>query len=210
MITTLVNELSLTPPSAIWSPDEIAAFNAFFADNAGSFCYSLFLDYLFFPMQRRPHPRLCLVPDDGSTSGVRVGVFRQPAIDGSTGEVAVGVREIPLSLLAGPTDELEAVRELRETVNALRLLSHPNIVRYRSTLQCESSLYVLREYEPKACALRTILESFGPMKESTVRRYLAQALEALQYLHSHGIPHGSVEHSRPSCHPTCLYRLCVR
>lgn len=190
-VAEIVSDLS---PASNWSDAEVAQFGAFFAPEEGdgtsnAFDYGLFLDFLFFLVQQA-RPQLEVSLQDTSADGFRVGMYRQGADSrGQSAERRVVVKEAALPVLSQHQEE---VLLLRDAINRLRLLSHPNLVRFCSTLQCKGTLYVLQTYEPKCCSLRTILESFGPMKESTVRRYLVQILQGLSCLHSHGVVHGAL------------------
>ncbi|DAZ92480.1 TPA: hypothetical protein N0F65_012710, partial [Lagenidium giganteum] len=77
----------------------------------------------------------------------------------------------------------------RFVINELVLLSHPNLLRYCGTIQTRSSLFVAHEFYASSCTLKTLLEAFGPMKESVIRRYVLQLCQALNYLHSHDVAH---------------------
>lgn len=194
-VVEITSELSLYPLSSPWSTEETAQFCAFFAregDNSpgNTFNYGFFLDYLLLPVQQ-PRPQVEISQGDTNAAGFQVGIYSKAEDSGQQPDrKPVTVKAVALS---GSLDaRAETLDLLRDAVNSLRLLSHPNLVGYCSTLQCKSTLYVLQTHEQKSCTLRTILESFGPMKESTVRRYVAQLLQGLLYLHQHGIPHGYV------------------
>jgi len=193
-VAEIVSDLSLCPPASSWSDAAVAQFSAYFAPEEGdstsnAFDYELFLDFLFFPVQQA-RPQLEISLQETSATGFPVGIYRQVTDSRrQSNERRVVVKEVALPALGHHKEE---VLLLRDAVNRLRLLSHPNLVRICLTLQCKGTLYVLQTHEPKCCSLRTILESFGPMKESTVRRYLAQILQGLSCLHSHGVPHGAL------------------
>lgn len=196
VVAEILEELELGPSVlSAWTSRELVQFCAFFSrDQDGTitntFNYSIFLDYLFFPSLEFCS-QLEIDATELDSNGFQVGTMsrglRTNQHSLKTNEASkskVVVKEIALSSFAGDASSL------RETINSLQLLANQNLVSYRSTLQCKSSLYVLQTLVPKTCTLRTILESFGPMKESTVRRYLAQMLQGLLHLHQHQIYHG--------------------
>lgn len=185
-----------------WTHDQIERFCELFApfedENGEDFNYHLFVSFLFFPIERQPS-RLKLMQ-----SIARAGLF-----DVHPGELVSEARSVgqqsggegfpviakKLSLQpAASNDNNKAavaseIELLRDQVNSLRLYSHPNITRYVTTIQAKDAL-VLVEESHESCTLRTILESFGVMKEPTIRRYLLQLLQGLQFLHARDISHG--------------------
>jgi serine/threonine protein kinase len=80
---------------------------------------------------------------------------------------------------------------IRHRINILRLFQHPHLLKFYSTLQQQNykDLYLIQEYQ-EHCTLKTTLKAFGPMKETTIRRYLLQILDALEFLHTKGLFHG--------------------
>jgi serine/threonine protein kinase len=187
-----------------WSADEVSQFCAFFfrgEDTGRNFDYCLFLDYLFFPVN--PHaPRIKLkkqIAADDLFTIHEGSLFPAPLGPEEPEERAwqpVVLKVLDVKKCAAEAEKIfhcggeeEVVVQLRRRVNELRLLTHPNLAGYQSTLQHGTSLYVIQEHH-QICTLHTILESFGPMKEPTIRRYLLQILQALSFLHDHGVLHG--------------------
>ncbi|KAG7377731.1 hypothetical protein PHYPSEUDO_011076 [Phytophthora pseudosyringae] len=189
-----------------WSADEVSQFCAFFfrgEDVACNFDYKLFLDYLFFPVNERPLKiklKKQIAVDDVFT--IHEGNLFPASLgpeepEGHPGHPVI-LQQLDLKKFAAEAERLpqfgeadELVAQLRHRVNALRLLTHPNLVGFQTTLQNGTSLYVIQEHH-QVCTLTTILESFGPMKEPTIRRYLLQILQALTFLHDHGVHHGNL------------------
>lgn len=187
-----------------WTHEQIEHFCELFAllsedDNSSEqFNYRLFVSFLFFPVEHQP-PKLKL-----RQSITRVGPFdvhlgelvsgalspRQLGDDGGYSVIAK-----KLSLVATASNNIESataneIELLQDQVNCLRLYSHPNISRYVTTIQTKDNTLLLVEESHESCTLRTILESFGAMKEPTIRRYMLQLLQGLQFLHARDIAHG--------------------
>lgn len=190
-----------------WPHDFVEHFCGLFAsddDDVGAplFNYKLFVDFVFFPVERRPQSLklkqsiatigpLEVFPSE-LLSEAWTPVQTEPNRKGDRGFHVVAKK---LSLVSSSREEeraiafTEGVTHLREAVNYLRLFTHPNITRFVTTIQNKDALYLIEENH-QSCTLKTILESFGAMKEPTIRRYLLQLLQALQYLHAHDIAHG--------------------
>ena len=79
---------------------------------------------------------------------------------------------------------------MTKEVSLLRLLSHPNIIKYyQSDLSADmKSIDVLLEYVPGG-SLRNILEKYGKLELSVIKNYSLQLLQGLKYLHEHKIIH---------------------
>ncbi|TYZ65330.1 hypothetical protein PybrP1_010036 [[Pythium] brassicae (nom. inval.)] len=190
-----------------WTRDQSERFCELFksweSDSGGpddaNYNYRLLLSFLFFPSECEPS-RLKLkecVATEGALA-VHPGELVLDALSATSSSnavtparaVPVTVKKLPLDSLASINDGVgDAVEKLRDEVNSLRLFSHPNITRYYTSLQSKTALYLVEESHPN-CSLKTILASFGPMKEPTIRRYLLQMLQGLEYLHDRGIAHG--------------------
>lgn len=187
-----------------WSANEVSQFCAFFfrgEDSERNFDYRLFLDYLFFPVHQHA-PRIKLkkqIAVDDIFTIHEGNLFSAPlGPEEPEGRPchSVIVKHLELAKFAAETERFpqfggseKLVTQLRHRVNELRLLTHPNLAGFQTTLQNGTSLYVIQEHH-QICTLKTILESFGPMKEPTIRRYLLQILQALTFLHDHSVHHG--------------------
>ncbi|KAF4127596.1 Protein kinase domain [Phytophthora infestans] len=179
-----------------WSADEVSQFCSFFfrgEEVERNFDYRLFLDYLFFPVcQHTPRIKLkkqIAVDDIFIIHEGNYLLSTEDSEERPCNYESVIIKQLDLKKFAAGTEE--RVAQLRRRVNELRLLSHPNLTTFQTTVQNGSSLYVIQEHH-QICTLKTILESFGPMKEPTIRRYLLQILQALTFLHDHGVQHGNL------------------
>lgn len=195
-LLAIAHELALDTK---WTRDQVERFCELFArwESDGSdpddtaVNYRLLVSFLFFPLEREPS-RLKLkecVALDGPLAVYPGELVLGPVPTESSG-VPVTVKKLSFNAASPPNaNDDDAVEKLRHQVNYLRLFSHPNITRYYSTLELPNALYIVEESRP-SCSLKTILDSFGPMKEPTIRRYVQQMLQGLEYLHDRGIAHG--------------------
>ncbi|KAF1790039.1 Protein kinase-like domain [Phytophthora cactorum] len=181
-----------------WSADEVSQFCSFFfrgEDIERNFDYRLFLDYLFFPVsQHAPRIKLKKLITSDDIFAIHEGIISPALLEPEESDE----HHFNLEKFAAEAERFpqfggteQHVAQLRHRVNELRLLTHPNLAGFQTTLQNGTSLYVIQEHH-QICTLKTILESFGPMKEPTIRRYLLQILQALTFLHDHGVQHGNL------------------
>ena len=87
------------------------------------------------------------------------------------------------------TCELEAIQG---EIELMRSLVHPNIVRYLGTDTAVSTLYILTEWVPGG-SVQALVTRFGKLSEPIVRKYAAQLLVGLEYLHSQQIVHRDIK-----------------
>ncbi|EKX48761.1 hypothetical protein GUITHDRAFT_53310, partial [Guillardia theta CCMP2712] len=105
------------------------------------------------------------------------------AIDAETGEI-FAVKEV--------SNCATSVKSLEKEMDTLRQLKHVNIVRYRG-MQFEKGRLSLFMELCTGGSISSVLDTFGPLTESIVRRYTCQMLCGLDYLHRHCIVHRDVK-----------------
>lgn len=86
----------------------------------------------------------------------------------------------------------EYVNILKQEIDILKQLEHPHIVKYLGSETIHENFCVYLEFAPGG-SLARLLGTLGPLPESTVRVYLRQVLEGLNYLHSKGVIHRDVK-----------------
>jgi serine kinase len=77
---------------------------------------------------------------------------------------------------------------LPRELSIIRYLQHPNIVEAYEIFELGSSIYIFMEYCPKGDLLEHLRAS-GGMSEATAHHHFGQVVDALKYLHGHGIAH---------------------
>ena len=111
---------------------------------------------------------------------------------GQSGRVYKALRMDTGKLVAVKVIETSSKRQqklLEREVMVMKLLKHPNIVRY---LGSESGIHdlcpvvnVFMEY-CQGGSIMSLLKKFGPLSEQVVQVYTKQILRGLRYLHGHG------------------------
>ncbi|TMW66978.1 hypothetical protein Poli38472_012094 [Pythium oligandrum] len=188
-----------------WSRQQVDAFLELFATAMDDehIDYERLLDFVFYPVcapSRAVTQRLELIKTNLTTTSIFT------IHSGRWGRHEVTVKELLLGISdregAGQTQQQQPmarstvsltpsdVATMRSHINALRTVTHPQLVRYHTTLQHQHSIFLVEEPHHPSCTLQTILTSFGPMKEPTIRRYLLQILHALAFLHDRDLNHG--------------------
>ncbi len=113
-------------------------------------------------------------------------------LDNDTGHI-LAVKQVALTkdeALKGRV--AEHIRTLEAEVALLRQLNHVNIVRYLGTERTEDTLNIFLEYVPGG-SIASLIEKFGALQESVIRRYTQQILQGLEYLHQRKIMHRDIK-----------------
>ena len=113
-------------------------------------------------------------------------VFR--AVDEATGRI-FAVKQ--MSVDDSESNELNA-KTIQKEIDLLKLLRHPNLVRYLGTRREGSQLLVFLEYCDGG-SIAQMLAQFGRFSEQLIVRYARQMTEALCFLHERGIVHRDVK-----------------
>jgi len=83
---------------------------------------------------------------------------------------------------------------MQEEIELLRSLHHPNIVTYLGTDVCDDdqTLYIFTEWVPGG-SIQALVTKFGRLSEAIVRKYVAQLLVGLNYLHGQQVLHRDIK-----------------
>ena len=94
--------------------------------------------------------------------------------------------------LIGVENVKKQMRSLRDEIELVSALEHPNIVRYFGTAVSGEYLDVFMEYVAGG-SVASLLRRFGSFNESIASSYLKQTLQGLLYLHCHRILHRDIK-----------------
>ena len=86
-------------------------------------------------------------------------------------------------------------KDLIETIEFLRSLDHPNLIKYYTVEESTAKADCLAIIS-EVCngeSLSNLIRKFGVLEERLIRQYIYQVLEGVDYLHSQGIIHGNLK-----------------
>lgn len=104
------------------------------------------------------------------------------ALDMRTGRL-VAVKVMPLDNLSD-----KRVDQVVQEVSLMKELKHHNVVQYIGTAREGSNLNIVVEHMPGG-SLASLLRHYGPLPVQLCRRYIADVLEGLRYLHGKHVAH---------------------
>ena len=99
----------------------------------------------------------------------------------------IALKQIPLVSL-NTKMKLEV---LEREIEVLGRMNHPNIVKYLGCTKDKENFSIVLEYIPGG-SISTIIEKYGKLNESIIKKYTRQILEGLEYLHAHNIIHRGI------------------
>lgn len=116
------------------------------------------------------------------------GVVRAALL--STGKV-VAVKIVPVQ---HDEQRAHALTCVRQEVNLISTLRHPNIIRFYGSrvVPSRQEIYIFMELAAHG-SLSSLARKFGALSERHARRYTRQILHGLAYLHAHHIIHRDVK-----------------
>ncbi|MCO5584951.1 hypothetical protein L7F22_038883 [Adiantum nelumboides] len=112
------------------------------------------------------------------------------ALNATTGEM-IAVKQVELPRTASDREDARqkgVVAALKSEIETLKDLDHPNIVSYLGFEETRSNLSIFLEYVPGG-SVGSCLRKHGKLDESTIKSFLQQILNGLNYLHGRGILH---------------------
>jgi len=75
---------------------------------------------------------------------------------------------------------------LKKEIELLKKLEHKNLVKYKGCEQVDQKLCIYLEYVD-AGSVASVIDNFGPLKESVIKNYTKQILEGIAYLHDNKV-----------------------
>ncbi|KAA6404394.1 MAG: putative Cytokinesis protein sepH [Streblomastix strix] len=97
----------------------------------------------------------------------------------------VAIKQIPVANFA----EIESVMS---EIELLKLLKHPNIVKYIETVRTADTLNIVTEFVENG-SLQSLVKKFGKLMESLVHMIIMNTLNGLIYLHNQGVIHRDIK-----------------
>ncbi|KAH9301203.1 hypothetical protein KI387_012786 [Taxus chinensis] len=126
---------------------------------------------------------------------------------GSFGTVYEGLNLDDGSFFAVKISDVEtAAPEVRQEIDVLRRLNHPNIVRYLGSSLDEGHLCIFLELVGMG-SLRRVLDKYKHFEENMIRTYTRQILWGLEYLHQQNTIHRDLKCANILVHPDGQVKL---
>ncbi len=117
------------------------------------------------------------------------------ALHAVTGEL-LAVKQVELPNVTKGTEsdkkKTSMIAALKQEIDLLQGLRHPNIVQYLGTSSDESHLNIFLEYVPGG-SIAGMLKAYNYFKEPLVRNFVRQILDGLAYLHGRDIIHRDIK-----------------
>lgn len=145
-------------------------------------------------------PAPATAPSGPQVRSVRKSGWRKGDLigTGASGRVYLGLEEDSGAIIAvkeivfGKNHDREELKQMQEEIELLRTLHHNNIVAYLGTDVDDQTLYIFTEWVPGG-SIMALVNKFGRLPEAIVRKYVAQLLVGLQYLHEQQVIHRDIK-----------------
>lgn len=100
----------------------------------------------------------------------------------------IAIKSIQLS--PDKTSAISEMKDIKQEIELIKKLNHPNIIKYISAdiSEIDQRVDIILEYMP-AGSLKSLVEKFGSLNEKIIQIYTKQILEGLKYVHMNGIIH---------------------
>lgn len=87
---------------------------------------------------------------------------------------------------------MKEIKALRDEIEIMKKLDHPNITQYLGTSQINNYLYILTEWVPGG-SIKSLISKFGKFTEQIIHAYTSQILSGLIYLHDNNVLHRDIK-----------------
>ena len=140
----------------------------------------------------------CINSLDRNSTSIRAHYKRQELLgEGHFAKIYKGEKrsdgsEVAMKIIKKNIEELK-VEELREEIEIMKRLSHPNIVEFKDSFEDKDNIYVVMEHCKGGDLFDHILNSKCPMSEQKARKIIQQLLSAVEHCHSKGIAHRDIK-----------------
>ena len=104
----------------------------------------------------------------------------------------MAVKNIPFNVHEASEKRAGRLSALKNEIDTMRCLEHPNIVRYIGAERDGDSLNIFMEFVSGG-SIASLIKTYGALTESVVVSYTCQLLEGLHYLHSRGVIHRDIK-----------------
>ncbi|KAL9641092.1 MAG: hypothetical protein Q9204_000317 [Flavoplaca sp. TL-2023a] len=125
-------------------------------------------------------------------SGQNVAELKDYQLGDCLGKGAFGSVFRALNMGTGETVAVKQVKLADLPKSELRVITHPNIVKYHGFVKSAESLNIILEYCENG-SLHSISKNFGKFPENLVGLYMSQVLHGLLYLHEQGVIHRDIK-----------------
>lgn len=117
-------------------------------------------------------------------------VFRACRKDAPTNSDPVAIKVIHKSKVSDPN----AIAQLSRELSIHLQLDHPNIVKFHEALDTPEAVYIIMEYVSGGDLFKRVTQStLKRLEEKDARRYFQQLMEAIRFMHKHGIAHRNIK-----------------
>ena len=109
------------------------------------------------------------------------------AVNNKTGEL-MAMKEIALQ----PNDH-KAIRSVADELHIFEGIQHQHLVRYYGVEIHRSEMIIFMEFCPEGTLEHLVSSTESGLPEELIRRFTRQLLEAVAFLHEHGIVHRDIK-----------------
>ncbi|KAE8147123.1 cytokinesis protein sepH [Aspergillus avenaceus] len=128
----------------------------------------------------------------GKTSAKDVAELKDYQLGDCLGKGAFGSVYRALNWNTGETVAVKQIKLADLPKSELRVIMHPNIVKYHGFVKSAETLNIILEYCENG-SLHSIAKNFGRFPENLVGLYMSQVLYGLLYLHEQGVIHRDIK-----------------